>query len=102
MRRVFRWSPERRAALEKQKRGKDVFLCELCAYEFPKDGVAVDHISPVVDVRRGFSGWDEYVQRLFCNRTGLQVLCKATCHAAKTKRENALRREVKAAKKGLK
>lgn len=96
-RRVFRWSPERRACLKVAERN-DGYECASCALIVDKKQTAVDHISAVVDPERGFSGWDDYAKRLFCGRSNLQVLCKV-CHSAKSKAENAIRREVKARNK---
>lgn len=48
--------------------------------------VFVDHIIPVVDPVTGFLSWDEVVERMFCEKDGLQVLCKA-CHDKKTQDE---------------
>ncbi len=50
----------------------------------------VDHISPVIDPRRGFVSWDELIKRLFCEADGFQLLCHE-CHSAKTADERKLR-----------
>lgn len=52
----------------------------------------VDHIDPVVPIGRQLSSWDEYIERLFCDVSNLQILC-SPCHDIKTKSENAKRRE---------
>lgn len=62
------------------------FRCAACLEEFPQKAVQVDHIKPVVDPRRGFTNWDTFIKRLFCDRKNLQVLCE-TCHKTKTKEE---------------
>lgn len=62
------------------------FRCALCSLDFPSTGVQVDHIKPVVDPRKGFTTWDNYIKRLFCEKKNLQVLCKP-CHKKKTKEE---------------
>lgn len=49
-----------------------------------------DHVNPVVDPLTGFSGWDDFVNRLFCEQENLQVLCK-NCHDLKSKEERASR-----------
>ena len=66
------------------------FECADCKVEFTKKDVQVDHIKPVVDPRFGFSGFDEYISRLYCVANNLQVLCRP-CHLAKTKRETKRR-----------
>lgn len=97
MRRIFRWSSERRKCLEEAKTANGQYWCAGCSAVIDKKECAVDHISPVVDPQCGFSGWDEYAKRLFCPRSGLQTLCKI-CHSAKSKTENAIRREVRCRK----
>jgi len=52
----------------------------------------VDHIEPVVDIKRGFVSWDEYIKRLLVEKKGLQVLCR-DCHDKKTKEERGQRKE---------
>lgn len=98
-RRIFRWSPERKACL-KAAETIEGYKCASCSLIVAKTGCAVDHISAVVDPQRGFSGWCSYYDRLFCGRSNLQVLCKG-CHSAKSKAENAIRREVKARAKDI-
>lgn len=50
-----------------------------------KDGVAVDHIEPVVPPT-GFVSWDDVIERMFVEKDKLQVLCKE-CHDRKSKDE---------------
>lgn len=50
-----------------------------------KAAFAIDHIEPIVSVN-GFNGWDEYIERMFCE-DGFQLLC-LDCHSKKTKAEN--------------
>lgn len=64
------------------------YLCATCAEEFPATGVQVDHSIPVVDPINGFTTWDEYIERLFCPKENLQVLCLA-CHSLKTSEEKS-------------
>lgn len=67
--------------------------CCQCHGLFPASGVQSDHIVPVVPLD-GFDCWDAYIERLFCEVDGLQVLCK-DCHKVKTKEENDERRRRK-------
>jgi 5-methylcytosine-specific restriction endonuclease McrA len=88
LRRIWRWSPERKAVIDNAK------ACAICGSGFAsKKDLVVDHIEPVVPVS-GFTTWDTYIHRLFCNRSNLQSLHKA-CHSAKSKAENAERRKIK-------
>jgi len=61
------------------------YRCSKCAKDFPQKQVQVDHIVPI---GRDLS-WDEFIEKLFCERDNLQVLCK-TCHKEKTKSENKI------------
>lgn len=58
--------------------------------------VYVDHIEPVEDPVKGWSSWDNYMERLYCPESNLQVLCKE-CHDAKTNEERKLREQAKVA-----
>lgn len=66
------------------------YKCAACEEHFPATGVQVDHIKPVVDPKKGFVSWDVYIERIYCDAKGLQVLCKP-CHASKTKAERNAR-----------
>jgi 5-methylcytosine-specific restriction endonuclease McrA len=63
--------------------------CADCKLHFPVKLVSVDHIRPVVDPERGFISWDDVVERMFCEKDGLQVLCK-DCHDIKTNQEKEI------------
>ena len=47
------------------------------------NNIQVDHIDPVVDPAKGFENWHTYIERMFCEADGLQVLCRE-CHQKKT------------------
>lgn len=103
---TYSWEP-RKEVLEEAKRAPATYLCNMCGawaykgesesnFKFivednPKENVikskvCVDHIIPVVDPKAGFENWDKYINRMFCGKDNLQVLCK-TCHDKKTKEE---------------
>jgi hypothetical protein len=87
----FKWKPRGEAmASARVARGK--YRCAMCKNEHfgPKE-VRVDHIMPVVDTQEGFTSWDSYIQRMFCEIDGLQVLCKQ-CHDIKTEIERSVRK----------
>ena len=73
---------------EKTGRVAQHYKCKKCKNEFTSKDVEVDHIKPVIDPKKGFVSWDDYIARLFCDETNLQVLCK-TCHKIKTDKEKA-------------
>lgn len=95
-----RWPPKYQTLAE-AKVGKKInsktgrlaehYLCTACCNEFPATGVEVDHIIPVVS-SGGFTTWDDYIERMFVDREGFQVLCKA-CHKIKTLDETNNRRK---------
>jgi 5-methylcytosine-specific restriction endonuclease McrA len=70
------------------------FACAYCKLHFPAKCVSVDHISPIVDPALGFTTWDDTIARMFCEKDGLQVLCK-DCHDNKTKEEKEIANERK-------
>lgn len=67
------------------------YKCNGCKKDFPSKEVEVDHIKPVVDPVKGFVSWDEFISRLYCKVSNLQVLCK-TCHKKKTDKEKLKRK----------
>jgi len=69
------------------------YTCNECKKEYTSTNVEVDHIKPVVPPT-GFTSWDNYIDRLFCEKYNLQVLCKK-CHKQKTKKEKPTARKTK-------
>lgn len=86
LRKIWLFSPERREAKSKAKRGKS-YLCASCKQTYLK--VSVDHIVPVGT----FTSWDAFIERLFCPIDNLQVLCKG-CHDLKSGYEREQRRSL--------
>lgn len=50
--------------------------------------VQIDHIEPAGSLK-GFDDLPGFVERLFCEVDGLQVLCKDGCHNKKTHKKEA-------------
>lgn len=69
------------------------FECSLCHEHFPQKDVEVNHKIPVVPVE-GFDSWDAVIERMFCEKNELEVLCKP-CHKTVTAEENILRKKNK-------
>jgi 5-methylcytosine-specific restriction endonuclease McrA len=100
-RKVFRWSPERKAVIAESERlagDTGQRFCVGCKRVFNAKAVAIDHKEPVVDPNVGFVSWDTYYARLFVGRELLQPLC-TECHGAKTKAEGQVRKVVRREKK---
>ena len=75
---------------EKTGRLAQHFRCEVCQQEFTAKDMEVDHILPAVDPSVGFTTWDEFINRLFCEQDNLQAICKA-CHKIKSSTERKIR-----------
>jgi len=77
------------------KKGKQLrrvrFLCNKCNNKFPKKQIRLDHIIPCKQQDENI--W-QFAERLFCEVNNIQLLCK-TCHDAKSKEENKLRKSAK-------
>ena len=67
------------------KRQKFEYQCKECQQWFPDKQVNVDHITPAGTLRCA-NDLPGFVERLFCEIDGLQVLC-SKCHDKKTKQE---------------
>ena len=86
--------------LSKQK--KVEYRCAMCGGWYGSGDVAVDHIDPVIPVNGERSSWDEFIDRLFCTKDNLQLVCsykkkkfdiygKPSCHYLKTQEERTIR-----------
>jgi 5-methylcytosine-specific restriction endonuclease McrA len=96
-----RWPPKYKALKEafvgrkvNTKTGKQAmhYKCAECSKYFVATDVQVDHINPVVDPKKGFTTWDNFIDRVFCEIKNLQVLCKP-CHKIKTDQEKLERKK---------
>ena len=66
------------------------YQCEVCDAWVSSTKVTVDHIEPVISVDDGFVDWNQFVDRLFCNKSNLQRICD-DCHDKKTYKERIAR-----------
>ena len=92
-----RWAPI--SDTQKEARvSRGVYECAECKQHVPasiKEGrkrvqnIYIDHIDPIVDPHKGFEGWDKYIERLFCERDNLQLLCRE-CHSMKSSQEREI------------
>lgn len=74
-------------------RGGKQYTCVECLKTFGQGGVQVDHIEPVIPVKKKARdmSWNEIISRLFCDIENLQVLCRR-CHQIKTMLEREQRK----------
>lgn len=87
-----RWGPAF-AALKEAETGKKTnassgrlamhYRCAECGGEFPRKEVEIDHIVSCGSLRC-YDDLPGFVQRLFPEKEGFAILCKATCHNKKT------------------
>lgn len=68
------------------------YRCAACQKLYVASDVQVDHILPVVDPKKGFVSWDDFINRIFCEIESLQVMCKP-CHKIKTDQEKLERKK---------
>ena len=90
-RKIWYYSPLRKEIAKRAKVGK-YFRCEKCKGLVEK--VQIDHIHPFIDIKKGWEGYDIFVERLFCSPRNLQAIC-SLCHHKKTAGEQKLRRKYK-------
>ena len=104
---TMRWGPIS-ASLAASRVERGTYLCAGCQQEVPATikvngrrvkNVHVDHILPIVDPDVGFVSYDELVERMFCEKDNLQVLC-TECHDIKTNDEKARAKARRARDKG--
>lgn len=91
LRKLWMWSPQRRAALKRAKwNGTKFYRCQEC--HLPTEKPEVDHkipCGPTPGSKFGASAsWDIFINRLFTSEAGLRVLCKP-CHANITEAQRA-------------
>ena len=67
------------------KRQKFEYQCNECKNWYPEKSINVDHIIPAGTLKTA-TDLPGFVERLFCEIDGLQVLCQG-CHDIKTKQE---------------
>jgi 5-methylcytosine-specific restriction endonuclease McrA len=79
LRRTWGRSKQRQTALKNAKISYGQYRCAKCCGVFRRKDIQVDHIKPIGH----FVSFDTYIERLFVDTKGLQILCKG-CHIYKT------------------
>ena len=87
-----RWGPCF-AALKDAEVGKQInaksgriamhYRCASCGNAFARKDVEIDHIAEVGSLKH-YDDLPGFVQRLFCEKEGFQILCRENCHHKKT------------------
>lgn len=98
----MKWAPIHQTKAEARVR-RGIYKCAGCGKEKPAseriDGKKckndiVDHIDPIIDPEVGFVSWNEFIEKLFCEKEHLQLLCHE-CHTEKTNKERAAAAEAR-------
>lgn len=89
----YQWPP-RKEAIRNARVERGRYKCASCDNIFGPKEIQLDHKIPVVDEEIGFVDWNTYIERLFCDESNFQVLCKP-CHESKTFFEQEIRKQVK-------
>lgn len=79
-----KWPPKHDAKLA-AKVEYNTYVCAHCDKWYGSSQVQVDHIKPCGSLK-SFRDLPEFVENMFCEEDGFQVLCK-DCHQAKTNAE---------------
>ena len=99
------WKPAQ-DALKASKRWYNQYECNMCHIVWPsklpplpwskkrRTNNVIDHIEEIVSVDTGFTTWDSFIQNLFCEQDGFQILCYL-CNKKKTSENNLIRRSNK-------
>lgn len=85
----YRWAP-RYTALKEARIARNQYVCKICNGTYPRKLIVVDHVNPVVNPQRGFTDWNDYVERMYADYEGFQAICEP-CHAIKTRSEGVVR-----------
>lgn len=92
-----RWAPIQEVKKEARV-ARGLYECKECKQHVAptyrdgknrKQNIFVDHIIPIVDPATGFTNWDDCIQRMFCEKDNLQLLCK-DCHDVKSEKEKEI------------
>lgn len=84
-----KWGPKHEAK-KLAKRGYNQYECAHCGEIYGNKDTEVDHIEPAGSLK-AYEDLPAFVERMFCEVDGFQVLCKA-CHQVKTNAERKARK----------
>lgn len=87
LRKLWLWSDQRKEAKARAKLGRGLgWLCEIC--RTPSQHVEIDHVvacgaTPGSKNAGPDTSWSVFIERMFCDPSGLRVLCRS-CHKRAT------------------
>jgi 5-methylcytosine-specific restriction endonuclease McrA len=87
---TYRW-PYKNMAKNLKRLERGLYECQVCHGAFSPKQINLDHIIPVIDPFKGFTDWNDFINRLFVKTDGFQVLCSELCHSNKSILENIIR-----------
>jgi 5-methylcytosine-specific restriction endonuclease McrA len=88
LRRTWGRSKQRQSALKSARVSYGKYKCAHCGKIFRRKEIEVDHRVAVGK----FVSFDLFIERLFCDSSGLDVVCKG-CHKSKSKKDSADRKK---------
>jgi len=95
LRKAFLQAPIKTEVLRQAKCGQHgkmyLYKCATCPAITTRKECQIDHLIPVTPLR-GWDDWNGFIERMFCDTSNLQVLCKP-CHRTKTLEENIERKK---------
>lgn len=106
LRQLSRWWWPKNECINKARVRRGVYKCEICWKEWPKtlpapawktkriNNILADHIEPVVDTKKWWVSYDEFIKRCFVWVEWFQALCNE-CHKKKTSEEREERKKFK-------
>jgi 5-methylcytosine-specific restriction endonuclease McrA len=109
LRKASRWWKPISEVLRKARVARGVYLCAVCKQHVPSSivvngkrvkNIQIDHVDPIVDPRVGFTTWDDFIFRLFCEEDNLAATCSA-CHSKKSQQERELSKQRKEKEKDI-
>lgn len=105
-----KWAPINEVKKEANL-SRGVYLCAGCGQHVPPtilvtqkgrrkrvNNIFVDHIEPIIDPKTGFTTWDDCINRMFCEKDNLQLLC-GPCHDEKSMEERRITAEYRRKRK---
>lgn len=82
--------PARAEAIKAARAERGKYKCAECRELFIRSQIQLDHINPVVDPKTGWTTFDDFINRLFCDAEGFRVLCRQ-CHDSITMVQDSMR-----------